>query len=93
MCDNKRLQKETIAKIISYVFFAICLVAYSVLMLILFYQQTCAHNGEWFLSDMEAYLLTMLGQESGFDFPYPVYFTVGKFFLLFTDVPASPPFF
>lgn len=86
MCDNKRLQKETIAKIISYVFFAICLVAYSVLMLILFYQQTCAHNGEWFLSDMEAYLLTILGQDSGFDYPYPIYFTLGKMFLLFTDI-------
>lgn len=86
MENRKKLVREKMPAIISYVFFTICLVAYSVLMLILFYNQTCAHNGEWFLSDMEAYLLTMLGQDSGFDYPYPIYFTLGKMFLLFTDI-------
>lgn len=80
-----RLNKRCIS-VINGSFFAICLLAYSVLMLILFYNQTCAHNGEWFLSDMEAYLLTMLGKDSGFDYPYPIYFLLGKFFLLFTDI-------
>ena len=86
LLTEMKKSKVNIAKLLNYSFFVICLLAYSVLMLSLFYKQTCSHNGEWFQSDMEAYLLTMLGQESGFDFPYPVYFTVGKFFLLFTDV-------
>jgi len=88
MVDRKeRIKQLDNAKIITGLFFVICLIAYSVLMLILFYHQTCAHNDPWlFLSDMEAYLQTILGQESGFDFPYPIFFWLGKFFYIFTDI-------
>jgi len=84
--NKKKKIQINITKLAEYAFFLMCLVMYSVCMLILFYNQTCAHNGEWFLSDMEAYLLTMLGQDSGFDYPYPIFFWLGEFFLLFMDI-------
>lgn len=70
------------------VIWIISLVAYSVLMYILFYRQTI-HTGQWFESDIDAYLLKMQGLDSGFDFPYPVYFMVGRFFMLFTNVKVA----
>lgn len=77
------------ANYIVYAVFFLCLIAYSLLMYQLFYWQTTSHGNEMYRSDMEAYLLTMLGQESGFDFPYPIYFGLGKFFLLFTNVETA----
>lgn len=70
--------------------FVICLVGYTALMYRLFYLQAI-HCGtrELYFSDIKAYLQTMLGLESGYDFPYPVYFTLGKFFLLFTNVAVA----
>lgn len=72
--------------------FFISLLLYSVLMYRLFYRQTTESWGTPptpYMSDMKAYLQTMLGQESGYDYPYPVFFWLGKFFLLFTDVNAA----
>lgn len=70
--------------------FVLCLAGYTVLMYRLFYLQAI-HCGlrDSYISDSKAYLQTMLGLESGYDFPYPVYFTLGKFFLLFTNVAVA----
>lgn len=70
--------------------FGLCLIGYTVLMYRLFYLQAL-HCGirDSYISDIKAYLQTMLGLESGYDFPYPVYFTLGKFFLLFTNVAVA----
>ena len=70
--------------------FALCLIGYTALMYRLFYLQAL-HCGlrDIYISDIKAYLQTILGLESGYDFPYPVYFTLGKFFLLFTNVAVA----
>ena len=70
--------------------FALCLIGYTALMYRLFYLQAL-HCGtrDSYISDSKAYLQTILGLESGYDFPYPVYFTLGKFFLLFTNVAVA----
>lgn len=70
--------------------FAVCLIAYTVLMYRLFYLQALhCENGDMYCSDIKAYLQTMLGLESGYDFPYPIYFMFGRFFLLFTNVAVA----
>ena len=70
--------------------FTVCLIGYTALMYRLFYLQAL-HCGtrDSYISDIKAYLQTILGLESGYDFPYPVYFTLGKFFLLFTNVAVA----
>ncbi len=70
-------------------FFVICLIAYSALMYQLFYNQavqSMIKQGGPFESDMKAYLQTILGQPSGYDFPYPIFFWTGRLFLFFTNV-------
>lgn len=70
--------------------FVICLAAYTVLMYRLFYLQALhCELRDIYISDIKAYLQTILGLESGYDFPYPIYFTLGKFFLLFTNVAVA----
>ena len=59
------------------VLFGVLLAAYSVLMYVLYYRQA-THTGEWFMSDIDAYLQEMQGIDSGFDFPYPIYFAFSK---------------
>lgn len=56
-----------------WVFFAVLLGAVSAVTLTLFYRQ-CMGNPEHYPSDMEAYILEMQGLESGYDYPYPVFF-------------------
>lgn len=70
--------------------FGLCLIGYTVLMYRLFYLQAIhCWTRDSYISDSKAYLQTILGLESGYDFPYPVYFTLGKFFLLFTNVSVA----
>ena len=53
------------------------LASYTFLMFVLFRNQ--AFHTEYLVygSDVDAYLLEMRGIDSGFDFPYPVYFLLG----------------
>ncbi len=78
------------ANCITWIVFAVCLAAYSALMYRLFYQQA-VHCGtrELYFSDIKAYLETILGVECDYDFPYPVFFWLGRFFLLFTNVAVA----
>lgn len=85
--------KEKRDRKISYitgVVFMICLLGYTVLMYRLFYQQAvhCATR-ELYFSDIKAYLETILGVECDYDFPYPVFFWLAKFFLLFANVAVA----
>ena len=75
---------------ITLIVFLLCLAGYTVLMYRLFYLQAL-HCGirDIYISDIKAYLQTILGLESGYDFPYPIYFALGKFFLLFTNVAVA----
>lgn len=70
--------------------FAVCLIGYSVLMYRLFYMQAVhCETRELYFSDIKAYLETILGVECDYDFPYPVFFWLGRFFLRFTNVAAA----
>lgn len=83
-------EKGKRADYITEIVFAICLIGYTALMYRLFYLQALhCEVRDSYISDIKAYLQTMLGLESGYDFPYPVYFTLGKFFLLFTNVAVA----
>lgn len=66
--------------------YVILLAAYTCLLFVLFRNQ--AYHTEYLVygSDVDAYLQEMQGIDSGFDFPYPIYFMLGKFFALFCDV-------
>ena len=55
--------------------------------LLLFHRQTTTVT-ESYKSDMMAYIREMLGTETKYSFPYPVFFKVGAFFHLFTKSPA-----
>ena len=62
------------------------LAAYTCLLFVLFRNQAFHVEYQYYGSDVDAYLLEMQGLDSGFDFPYPVYFVLGKFFALFSSV-------
>lgn len=82
--------KDKTIKYITAAVFVIGLVLYTALMYRLFYLQAL-HCGirDIYISDIKAYLQTILGLDSGYDFPYPVYFGFGKFFLQFTNVAVA----
>lgn len=82
--ENKKINRAA-----EYVF-VLCLIGYTALMYRLFYLQAIhCEIKDSYISDIKAYLQTILGLESGYDFPYPIYFTLGKFFLLFTNVAVA----
>lgn len=61
----------------------VCLLALvSGVTFILFYRQTMG-SPESYHSDMKAYILEMQGLDSGYSFPYPVFFKLGAFLHLF----------
>lgn len=65
------------------IFFFILLLIYLAVTLFLFHRQSVNYSGEY-VSDIQPYIQEMQGIESGYDFPYPVLFLTGRFFLLFT---------
>lgn len=62
--------------------FAVLLLAVSAITLTLFYRQ-CTGSPELYHSDMKAYILEMQGLDSGYSFPYPIFFKLSAFFNLF----------
>lgn len=77
-------------QVVTGILFVVALVLYSLCMYRLFYLQSShAFAEDIYMSDMKAYMQTMLGQESGFDFPYPIFFWLGEFFLHFTGVEVA----
>lgn len=68
-------------------FFAVVLLAASAVTLVLFHRQTIADSG-MYASDMKAYILEMQGLDSGYSFPYPIFFWLSAFLDLF----AKPEF-
>lgn len=65
-------------------FFLLLLFVVAGVMLRLFYHQTTG-NVTLYHSDMKAYILEMQGLDSGYEFPYPVFFKLSAFFHLFTN--------
>ena len=75
--------KQKQAKLIDILTYTVLLIIISAVMLTLFYRQTTGgETGYW--SDMEAYILEMLGVGSKYSFPYPVLFRFAAFLHLFT---------
>lgn len=69
-------------RIIDIAFFAVLLSAVAAVMLTLFYRQTIG-NPDYYHSDMKAYILEMQGLDSGYSFPYPVFFKLAALIHLF----------
>lgn len=69
-------------RIINRVVFAVLLFAASAVTLRLFHMQALG-NPESYHSDVEAYILEMQGLESGYNFPYPIFFKLSAFLNLF----------
>lgn len=59
--------------------FLVLLLGFSCLMLYLFYRQ-CTGSEQSYHSDMKAYILEMQGLDSGYSFPYPILFWLGRIF-------------
>jgi hypothetical protein len=79
------MKKLRISNITKAAYFLL-LAAYTVLLFVLFRNQAYHLEYQYYGSDVDAYILEMLGIDSGFDFPYPVYFMLGKFLALFSTV-------
>lgn len=69
-------------KLIDAIVFGVLLVAVSAVTVILFYRQTIGSEALYH-SDMKAYILEMQGMDSGYEFPYPVFFKLGALIHLF----------
>ena len=70
-------------KILDAAIFLLLLALASTVTFILFYKQTLG-SPEGYHSDMKAYILEMQGLDSGYSFPYPVFFKLSAFINLFT---------
>lgn len=79
------METEKRNRIIDWSLFAMMLFAVSAVTLWLFYRQATG-NPELYHSDMKAYILEMQGLDSGYSFPYPIFFKLAALIHLF----ASP---
>lgn len=70
-------------KLTDAVIFGVMLAVVSAVMFTLFWRQTMGSEALYH-SDMKAYILEMQGLDSGYEFPYPVFFKLSAFFHLFT---------
>lgn len=75
-------------RIIDIAVFIILLASVSAVTLVLFYRQTMGNPGSYH-SDMKAYILEMQGLESGYEFPYPIFFKLGALIHLFAPPELS----
>lgn len=64
--------------------FLVLLLGYLGVTLFLFHRQTVVYGGGY-ASDIPPYINHMQGIDTGYDFPYPVLFTLGKVLMLFTS--------
>ncbi len=87
--DDKALQRRD--RRIDGIVFAVLLLVATFVMFVLFSRQTvwCWISDGIYPSDMKAYILEMQGLDSGYSFPYPVFFQVSAFFHLFLDANRS----
>lgn len=82
MIERLKKQKTVKESRVDAAIFAVLLIAVSAMTLILFYRQTTG-SPEHYHSDMKAYILEMQGLDSGYSFPYPVFFKLSAFLNLF----------
>lgn len=77
--EHRKKEPERLPNLI---FFGILLILYSLMMLRLFYRQSIEYQGIYY-SDMKAYILETQGLDSGFDFPYRLFFWVSRIWMIF----------
>ena len=73
---------------LDWAFFGVLLLFASAVTYTLFLRQTYGNPG-YYHSDMKAYILEMQGLDSGYEFPYPIFFKLGAFFHLFAGPEVS----
>ncbi|MCM1541606.1 MAG: hypothetical protein NC121_10115 [Blautia sp.] len=78
------MDKKKKIRIQNLLFFLSLLLIYLIITLYLFHCQATTDD-ELFPADIWVYMAKMEGQFSKHDFPYPILFQTGKFFLLFTS--------
>lgn len=83
MKKEQRIQKRD--GIIDVSVFVLLLVIAAAVTLTLFYRQAASTVEELYHSDVKAYILEMMGTDSGYSFPYPVFFRFAAFLHLFTE--------
>lgn len=83
MCCVKKWKRE---QWIDGVIFLIGFTVYTAVMFLLFYRQVHGSE-ELYHSDMKAYILEMLGQNTKYSFPYPIFFKLGALFHLVIQSP------
>lgn len=86
MGDGKKIRLRN--RMIDAAVFVIMLVGVSAVTLVLFYRQTMGSTAGYH-SDMKAYILEMQGLDSGYHFPYPVFFRLGALIHLFAPPELS----
>lgn len=62
--------------------FTVLLIIYTIVTFFLFYHQAYG-DPSFYHSDVKAYILEMQGLDSGYSFPYPIFFKLGALFNLF----------
>ena len=82
------MSRERKNRIIDGAVFLGLLAAVSAVTFVLFYRQTLGNPG-YYPSDMKAYILEMQGLDSGYSFPYPVFFKLSAFIHLFAGAELS----
>lgn len=78
------MKSEKKNRIIDWSLFAVILTVVSAVTLWLFYKQATG-SPEAYHSDMKAYILEMQGLDSGYSYPYPVFFKLAALFHLFVS--------
>lgn len=80
------MKQERKTRLADALIFAVLLLAASAALLYLFYKQAKygSPDGDY-ASDMRAYILEMQGSDSGYSFPYPVYFKLSALINLFVS--------
>lgn len=71
-------------KLVDAIVFALLFLLASAVTFILFYHQTTGSEALYH-SDMKAYILEMQGLDSGYSFPYPVFFKLSALINIFTE--------
>ncbi len=86
--DKPARDNEQLNRTIDLLFFLAVLAVFSGVMFTLFHRQTLG-NTMHYHSDMKAYILEMQGLDSGYNFPYPIFFKFAALFHLFLNPELS----
>ena len=83
MREKADRKKEKQEKYVDVMVFGVLLLVVSAITFTLFYRQTLGSPETGYHSDMKAYILEMQGLDSGYSFPYPVFFKFSALLHLF----------